>query len=509
MAITTSQYIINAGWARTDVIDQVEKAWNALSWNGAANSGIVTYISGSNVGGGGTVGSGTTIHWDVRANITSGVGTGASFDFHRSSGVIYLRQVNRLGTGYTTGEQVTIKADQIGGASNGATDIILTLKTDTGIGTYGGTNKFLLKDNPVGATKPFGVAKHVIDEAKEYGVTYRSFQMYDNTTMTLGTGSAYNPYQPGGSGTQMNSNRNNETTASPTFKGNYLMDLPFQPNNNSVWMSTTYDGLASSRYGTWGEEGYGRETIASSQSYQLDLNVFRSGLDQKFAVFSYRQPTLSSTKLRDNTFLTYIIHNYTGDLWDLDDQFLGGVTTILPSGNDLDARITFNTYPLGMTYKFNSTYQSRRSAEAGYMSWTTSTSPGHASWGRSYASYKSTNNPYQYTGYERGLYVRNNAANNLNVARSEGGYDNGYRMPDSTNYNAVVKGIPLGANFIPVPYYIPDDFVLIDFHHDAPAANIQQYDTVTISGSEVYTVIQGSYDQTSSTDGILFCARTT
>ena len=45
MAITTSQYIINAGWARTDVIDQVEKAWTALSLNGAANSGIVTYIS--------------------------------------------------------------------------------------------------------------------------------------------------------------------------------------------------------------------------------------------------------------------------------------------------------------------------------------------------------------------------------------------------------------------------------------------------------------------------------
>ena len=231
MAITTSQYIINAGWAKTDVIDQVEKAWNGLSWNGAANSGIVTYISGSNVGGGGTVGSGTTIHWDVRANITSGVGTGASFDFHRSTGVIYLKQVNRVGTGYTTGEQVTIKADQIGGAANGATDLILTLKTDTGIGTYGGTNKFLLKDNPVGATKPFGVAKHVIDEAKEYGVTYRSFQMYDNTTMTLGTGSAYNPYQPGGSGTYVQGNRNNEVTSSPTFKGNYLMDLPYQPNS--------------------------------------------------------------------------------------------------------------------------------------------------------------------------------------------------------------------------------------------------------------------------------------
>ena len=154
----------------------------------------------------------------------------------------------------------------------------------------------------------------------------------------------------------------------------------------------------SSYYGCWGHNNQGRETIASSRSYQLDLNVFRSGLDPKFVVWSYRQPTLSSTKLRDNTFLTYIIHNYTGDLWDLDDQFLGGVTTIVPNTNDYDSRLDFRTYPLGMTSKYNYTMQSRRSAEAGYMSWTTSTSPGHASWGRSYASYKSTNNPYQYQG---------------------------------------------------------------------------------------------------------------
>ena len=506
MAITTSQYIINAGWAKTDVIDQVEKAWNGLSWNGAANSGIVTYISGSNVGGGGTVGSGTTIHWDVRANITSGVGTGASFDFHRSTGVIYLKQVNRVGTGYTTGEQVTIKADQIGGAANGATDLILTLKTDTGIGTYGGTNKFLLKDNPVGATKPFGVAKHVIDEAKEYGVTYRSFQMYDNTTMTLGTGSAYNPYQPGGSGTYVQGNRNNEVTSSPTFKGNYLMDLPYQPNSQ-YYQSNTYDSIAAARYGTWGNEGYGRETIASSQSYQLDLNVFRSGLDQKFVVFSYRQPTLSSTKLRDNTFLTYIIHNYTGDLWDLDDQFLGGVTTINPSSSDTDAHLCFKTYPIGTMRKLYQQKPSKRSAEAGYMSWDSNGAV--TTNGVMETFYKSTNNQDTYSRTYAGMYVRNNTQNNPYINRSDGGYGNMDTLPNSSNYNAVIKGIPLQGTFLPVPYYMPDDFVLIDFHHDAPSANIQQYDTVTISGSEVYTVIQGSYNQTGSTDGILFCARTT
>ena len=499
MAITTSQYIINAGWARTDTIDQLEKAWTAISWNGAAESGIVTYISATNVGGGGTVGTSATAFFDVRANITSGVGTGASFDIYRSNGSVYTKYVNRPGTGYTTGEQVTIKADQIGGVANGATDLIMTLKIDSGIGTYGGTNKFLTKSNPVGATKPFGVGKMVIDEAKEYGVTYRSYQMYDDTQLTLGTGSAYQPYDTPHS-------RSNETGPAPDFKGNYLLDKPYTTNYRQ---SSTSDGYASARYGTWGDDTYGRETIASSQSYQLDLNVFKSGLDPKFVVFSYRQPTLSSTKLRDNTFLTYILHNYTGDLWDLDDQFLGGVTTINPSTSDTNAYLDFRTYPLGMTYKFNNTYQSRRSAEAGYVSWSSGTG-NNPNYGRVYTRYKSTNNQYQYTGFEAGIYVRNNTKFDSNVNRSIGGW-NGVSdvLPDSSNYNAVIKGIPLQSTFIPTPYYMPDDFVLIDFHHDAPSANIQQYDTVTISGSEVYTVIQGSYDQAGATDGILFCARTT
>ena len=29
--------------------------------------------------------------------------------------------------------------------------------------------------------------------------------------------------------------------------------------------------------------------------------------------------------------------------------------------------------------------------------------------------------------------------------------------------NAVIKGIPLTSQFVPCPYYLPDDFVLIQF----------------------------------------------
>ena len=506
MAITTSQYIINAGWARTDTIDQLEKAWTAISWNGAAESGIVTYISATNVGGGGTVGTAASSYFDVRANITTGIGTGVSFDIYRSNGVIWNKYVNRSGTGYTTGEQVTIKADQIGGAASGATDLIMTLKIDSGIGTYGGTNKFLMKDNPTTANngKPLGIAKLVVDEAKEYGNTYRSFQMANDTEMEMCVGSGFMPYKSPG-----NVARNNEIGYGPRFEGSFLLDWPNQPPSNNIVFRSENNSQGDSYLGSWGQSNYGRETIASSRSYQLDLNVFRSGLDPKFIVWSYRQPTLSSTKLRDNTFLTYILHNYTGDLWDLDDQFLGGVTTIHPSTNDSSPHLDFRTYPCGTIRKLSNQYPSKRSAEAGYMSWGSGENASMSNSGYMNTVYKSTNCQTNYTNSYAGIYVRNNTQDDPNVNRSDGGWNLSDNLPDSTNYNAVVKGIPLQAAFIPTPYYMPDDFVLIDFYHNAPSANIQQYDTVTISGSEVYTVIQGSYDQTGSTAGILFCARTT
>ena len=506
MAITTSQYIINAGWARTDTIDQLEKAWTAISWNGTAESGIVTYISSTNVGGGGTVGTASTDYYDVRANITTGIGTGLSLDIYRNSGSINAKYINRTGTGYTTGEVVTIKADQIGGASNGATDLIMTLKIDSGIGTYGGTNKFFAKDNPTTANngKPWGCAKLVVDEAKEYGNTYRTFQMANDTEMEMCVGSGFMPYK-----SDSDALRNNETGYGPRFEGSFLLDFPYQPPVNDIVFRSENNSVGDSWYGCWGPSNNGRETIASSRSYQLDLNVFRSGLDPKFVVWSYRQPTLSSTKLRDNTFLTYILHNYTGDLWDLDDQFLGGVTTIHPSGDDTTPHLDFRTYPCGTIRKLSSVYPSKRSAEAGYMSWASGEYGDMAHSGYMNTVYKSTNCQAEYNNNYAGIYVRNNAQDDPYVNRSDGGWNLSDNLPDSTNYNAVVKGIPLQAGFIPTPYYMPDDFVLIDFYHNAPSANIQQYDTVTISGSEVYTVIQGSYDQAGSTAGILFCARTT
>ena len=66
---------------------------------------------------------------------------------------------------------------------------------------------------------------------------------------------------------------------------------------------------------------------------------------------------------------------------------------------------------------------------------------------------------------------------------------------------------------IPCPYYLPDDFVLINFENSTPNQNIQQGDTITISGSEKYVIISASYNTQSgpgdtNTCGIAFCGRT-
>ena len=60
----------------------------------------------------------------------------------------------------------------------------------------------------------------------------------------------------------------------------------------------------------WGSE-WSRQVMRTgtvptggNTSFDLDLNLFKSGLDPNFVVFSYKAPTLSSTDIADNTFGT-------------------------------------------------------------------------------------------------------------------------------------------------------------------------------------------------------------
>tara|TARA_R100000278_G_scaffold117603_1_gene97671 strand:- start:227 stop:868 length:642 start_codon:yes stop_codon:yes gene_type:complete len=210
---------------------------------------------------------------------------------------------------------------------------------------------------------------------------------------------------------------------------------------------------------------------------------------------SYRQPTLSSTKLRDNTFYTWIPHNFTTPVWDLDNVCLVGNTEIFPGTNESQqVTITLKTNPIGSG---NYAMKQKRSAEAPY----DRLNDGITS---VYVSNLAIGSPDTYTyPYYPKLYNRDSTFD----TNGNTGAGKTTTVDPAADYNAVIKGVPLNAMMVPSPYNMPEDFALIDFVYDAPSINIQQGDTITIDGTEVWVVIQGCYNQVNTTRGLLFVGR--
>jgi hypothetical protein len=476
MAIAQTTITNNPGYARSDVITQLEQAFTWLEWHGDTVSGIVTGLVTYN--GGGDINASAAYN-EVFQISTSGIGTGASFYIRRDSGgQIVEVAVNRPGSGYVQDEILVISAADIGGSSNGAADLDLTVAV-AGNGSpvgYGGTTEFFDKD--FDETYPWGVVRHTIQSNKKYGDTYHIFQSRNSTTsLNITSANGFHPWddtRPQNLGNYYS----NRVAGSPN------LDVPYANLPNS----SIYNLANSSQSSLFSGEEI-TNTIASSNTYQLDLNVYRSGLDPKFAIFSYKQPTLSSTHLTNNTFLTWFHHNYEATLWDYDSVYLGAITEIIPtSGNTTNPSLIFRTHTSLPVFDNGTSYDSRREAWSGFLE------PRH-------------NPRYIDVEYESRAYPQYIPSHNHRIYYRESGLES-YSLPLDANFNAAIKGIPACANVMPVPYYIPDDFVLIDFYYNTPFSNIQQGDTITISGSEVYTVISGSYNQTSVTRGILFCART-
>lgn len=519
MAVSISTITKTVGWARTDVILALEEAFAFTEFHGNTRTGIVTFID--SYSGGGNISGSSDAYEDVFPSTTTGIGTGASFRVTRNSGLVNAIYVNRPGYGYTDGEYVTLSAEDIGGSSNGAVAIGITVKVAGNLSPtgYGSSTTFYVKDVAPGATYPWGVLRHEIQPNKKFGNTFRAFQIYNNNVLSFGVGSDFHPWFPD----NVNNKGNGYGARWAGTKGKdgcnpYYNDLV---TNNYIgyYRTNSLGSLNGTGQGSGDNNQTGnvssfanKITFATSNSptdHDLRLKVYRSSLDPKFAVFSFSQPTVSASNITDNTFLTFILHNFDSNLWDLDNVFLGGLTLIEPElcssvAGGTPGRIQFATFMTGnaawSTYRYNGGGYAWGTAEAGYATYEAKAIE--------FDVYESTSSLY---GNER----------NTNNSGGRGSMDDGctsriytrrsdakspYINPNN-NYNAVIKGIPLNGNLIPCPYYMPDDFVLIDFSYNASATNIQQGDKITISGSEVYEVITGSYNQFVNTSGLLFCAR--
>lgn len=508
MAITTTTITKSAGWARTDVIDQLEQAFTWLGLHGTQISGLVTSIS--SYSGGGTVGSSGTDYFDVPVATTSGIGTGATFDVYRNNGSINAIYVNRPGVGYTQGEYVTLSTEDIGGSSNGAVAIGITVNIDA-VG-YGSTNQFFDKNftPSIDSARPWGVLKQDFDTNKRFGVTYRGFKTYNDYQMSLYVGSSFFPFNA-------DNTANRGANYRDSFRGTRYLDIP-STSDNSV-NSLDYEGDNYAQVGAVYDDTFRYATSNSPKTHDLKLNIYRSGIDPDFAVLSYNQPSISGT-INDSTFSTFIIHNFDSNLWNLDEVFSAGITFVIPDdsinqSNTTTALLNFNTILVGNNYNPNRWDHPTRTAEAGWSQVYDTVKRGTKA--QNYIITSSQTNYTNSTGNGSASYNGQTYSPATIYSRSGGFKDRGRIDTSSdfsgnrypiTSYNSVIKGIPINGNLIPCPYYMPDDFVLIDFKLTASGQDIRQGDTVTISGSEVYTVITGSYNKFGETAGILFCART-
>jgi hypothetical protein len=233
------------------------------------------------------------------------------------------------------------------------------------------------------------------------------------------------------------------------------------------------------------------------------LRVWKSGIDPNFVVFGFDYPTVSASTISGNTTTTWFWHNFETNVFDLDKVFLGGATTI-GRNSSYDTSTNQQAYLDFYCYLYPSN-KGKRSAMRGYCSYNDSTE-------RPYDRYKPTivvKGTHNDTADVR-MYFRPESGllRHDDLMRDNDGnvYD---EIDPSVATNNIIKNLPLNSKLMPCPYYLPDDFGIIQFEYNQIYANIQRGDRVTISGSEVWEVIDGSYDtnESSRTTGVLFCGR--
>ena len=219
------------------------------------------------------------------------------------------------------------------------------------------------------------------------------------------------------------------------------------------------------------------QTVASSPYVPHKLRTRQSGIDNNFATFSFFEG--------NNNKNPFFLSKYNTGLqpWDLDDVFLGGITEIF----QLQA---FNTFDTGILFRQRMNVP-KRMAEAGYSNYNISV----------------TSNLFAATN----TYFRTTTGNRLQAAPGAA-YDDialysrqtGDIQTSVTTQYPVYSSLPVNPHFMPVPYFLPDDFVIVEL----PWLNASIADTITVSPSEVYTIVQVATNQSSFTS-LAFAARTT
>lgn len=409
-------------------------------------------------------------------------------------------EIASVGSGWTTGEVFTIPGDQIGGVSP-FDDITFGTRTpETGAGSRNGTPEIRVTNLGSGSNLYqksqygyFGVLRVVNDAAKDYGTSYYGFGMANNNNyrMYINSGNHWgwlNRY-----GTSYTSSAGVEEYG--YFDGVPGLDRRINQNyiNTNSDSSFTYIDFAST---------------STPTAYPLSIRVYRAQApqDTNFAVIQFTQ-TINGAIVPYGTFTVHKGATFGSNIWDLDNVYLGTISKYSSATRSIRIDYLKPGYYGGSTDRPTeepvNNYSAARESSYGY-----SRNPDY---GNVFASYfvcnidtenNHINNNELVTYYRNSTYDRNGS---LSVS-------------PSADYYKPIKGLPLAHNVVPCPYYLPDDFVMLQFATTPGLAVFRPGDTVTISPSEVYEVVLAGYQtnqngldnvDNNNSIGMLFLARTT
>ena len=407
--------------------------------------------------------------------------------------------IHSIGTGWSDDEVFTIPGELVGGTattgdirfgvptpetSSNAYDGIAGIKTTT----LGGGSNFYQKND----TGAFAVLYVENDASKKYGYTFYSFYL-EGTASTAWTFKI----QCGNGWDFLNCKGTSSTSLTNTSEwGDFTGYMGVDRQN--VTIQTSVDSFTVS-------------TASTPTAYPMQIRTFRAQApqDTNFAVIQFTQ-TINEKTEPYATFNLHVGDGYGNGVFDLDEVFLGGTTeyqTNITQGirimTEMPCYYSGHASYYSAANEPMTAYSQAKNAYYGYLR------------GGSYGNYQphSTyddyyNNISQGVANQRSIYYRNNTYDkHLNIA-----------VDSAADYYKPIKTIPISTMMIPCPYYLPDDFVLLQVVATPGLTEFRPGDTVTVSGSEIYEVIQASYQaqqtgldglSNNSSEGMLFLARTT
>ena len=429
------------------------------------------------------------------------------------SAYIVAITINSIGSGWTDDAVFTIPGEEIGGVAT-TNDVTFGVNADeTSNNAYDGTPSIGVTDLKSGSNfyqkHPSGfyaIANVEHDAAKAFGTTYYGFGMdpANDYKLTITSGCQWDYLNRPGTHYKIGTD---DTVAFGTYGGKTGVD------RQSIY---SYVRREEGTDGYWREINYA--TTATPTAYPLAIRVYRAQApqDSDFAIIQFTQ-TINGVIQPYGTFTIAKGSQFGAGVYDLDHVFQDSVMEVGYGTRSIQFKYGNTQYNrfAGVSEPADSNTKTR-AASYGYLR-DGEQDNDYGTQTTSFTCNIDTDNGSTQTSSSIKTYYRNSTYDSYTYTDSTYGTTTN-AMSSSADYYKPIKGLPINTAILPIPYYLPDDFVMLQVATTPGLVSFRTGDTVTISGSEIYEIIMASYEsqqngldnvQNNSTIGMLFMARTT